>query len=77
MRLTFEVSGAARRGVARMAQNEMKAMRAMPWRVRSTEGLGVNTVLLEDSEAQSSLSQLDGRWLAWRVPRRFWDLVLG
>ena len=24
-----------------MAQNEMKAMRDMPWRVRSTEGLGV------------------------------------
>jgi len=23
-----------------MAQNEMKAMRDMPWRVRSTEGLG-------------------------------------
>jgi len=26
--------------MARMAQNEMKAMRDMPWRVRSTEGLG-------------------------------------
>jgi len=26
--------------MARMAQNEMKAMRDMPLRVRSTEGLG-------------------------------------
>jgi hypothetical protein len=25
-----------------MAQNEMKAMRDMPWRVRSTEGLGAD-----------------------------------
>jgi len=24
-----------------MAQNEMRAMRGMPWRVRSSEGLGV------------------------------------
>ena len=27
--------------MTRMAQNEMKAMRGMPLRVRSTEGLGV------------------------------------
>ena len=28
--------------MARMAQNEMRAMRAMPWRVRSTEYKGTS-----------------------------------
>ena len=30
-----------------MAQNEMKAMRDMPWRVRSTDGLGAATEALQ------------------------------
>ena len=48
--------------MARMAQNEMKAMRDMPWRVRSTEGLGAGIWVFRPQPTMTMLKDEPVHW---------------